>query len=316
MSAERQGLIVAEASRRVGYGHLMECLAVANEIDTGKVVLSEEFLDSNALELARGKGFEIHTSAETAEHRYEWILLDTRKNDIKIQRWLRKKTERLVVIDELGGIELDCDAVVNFSIVEQWRSYKSRNPPKRYFGPEYFPLRQSIKTSFGTEKKKGRIIVSLGGADRTETILEVARNARHLSNERLYVLGPGCSIATKKVSEIDPDGKVLTAPDNYDDLLASAEFVICAGGNTLYEASFSRTFPLVVWEDPHEKIQGERFEAVGAAIVIGGAGKVHLEKLKTALERQHAKSAAPSIIDGWGALRVAEIVAGKTTGRL
>jgi UDP-N-acetylglucosamine:LPS N-acetylglucosamine transferase len=92
--------------------------------------------------------------------------------------------------------------------------------------------------------------------------------------------------------------------------------VITAGGNTLMEAAASGTPALVTWEDPHERDQGEVFERLGAAIVLGKGElldpsllRQQTEKLLDSPETLSAMMiAGRRAVDGRGAVRIADVI--------
>lgn len=311
----KTGLFVVQASMEVGFGHLMECLAIAEALHGDDFAFRLVESSDKAGELVLRRGFRLAGQIpQTAS--FDWIFLNTRRNELSLQDALRRLTGRLIVLDELGGLKLKCHALVNFSIVKEWRSYEFDSAPELHFGPDYFPLRRSLIGLKDVEKRRRSVLVSLGGVDRTGTTFKVSEALKGVPElEVSYVFGPGSENDAGRLAGSlagTPRHKVLVAPADFDMLLASSEFVVSAGGNTLYETSYLGGRSIVVWEDPHEKIQGEAFASAGAALVAGGGGHVDASLLKAFfMDSQPKGNAAGLKIDGCGLERIASIIGGR-----
>ena len=311
-----KGLFVSQASQKVGFGHLMECLAIAENLSSS---VNFSFLligsDPEAFRLLQNKGFAIHKeSLEANKDDFDWIFLNTRKNNYDLQEKLHNQTKRLVVLDELGGIKIKCHALINFSINEEWHNYEFiGSRPDFYLGASFFPLRNGLKKVSIHRAKKNSVLVTLGGADRSETVLRVAQILTQLPDISVdYVLGPGCRVEAEKLQQIIKENRnqrIKIAPDNFDELLAEAEFVVSAGGNTLYEAAYFGNKAIVIWEDEHEKVQGESFEKAGLARVAGGPTYIDEELLSMVLNDEMGYSDDLKV-DGKGVDRICKILLG------
>ena len=60
--------------------------------------------------------------------------------------------------------------------------------------------------------------------------------------------------------------------------MSGADIVISAGGNTVFELACVGTPGFVLWEDSHEKIQGDVFEKEGVVINLGNGMKTGCKK--------------------------------------
>ncbi len=228
-------------------------------------------------------------------------------------------------IDELGGRRLTCHAVFNPTILDQRHRYDDGGAGPRVFaGPAYFPLapeyaeRHLHQRSFAGAVRS--VVVSMGGVDRsgaTRRIFDVL-DAWPSSAERHLVLGG--AFAWKQ----DIDRRLATALASWRvhrdvsslaDLFATADVVVTAGGNTLYELACVGTPAIVAHEDPHEAEQGQAFQERGFGFWVGRGADVDGSALLAALGRlqdpnlRRAHSAvARSIVDGCGATRICAIV--------
>jgi spore coat polysaccharide biosynthesis predicted glycosyltransferase SpsG len=316
----KEGIFTTQASQQVGFGHLMECLAVAEKCSTFSRV---SFLlidsDERAAEFVTEKGYHLFPDLPIAFESTganDWIFLNTRHNEYKLQDYLSQFTGNLVVLDELGNKKLKCHSLINFSINEEWHNYTYEGgKPRFYLGPRFYPLRDKIRIAHDTiQQEEGSVLVTLGGVDRSKMTLRLAEIlGRRQDIACTYVIGPGSHLLHTDIENCIADAlkqNVVVSPPNFDELLARNEFIISAGGNTIYEAAFLRKKILVIWEDDHEKIQGELFQNKGLARVIGGPEYVNEDLLVMILEQEekYFKRAADEIVDGKGLERIAAIL--------
>jgi spore coat polysaccharide biosynthesis predicted glycosyltransferase SpsG len=316
----KHGIFATQASQQVGFGHLMECLAIAGKCSMFSRV---SFLlinsDARAAEFVAEKGYHLFSDLRSefqSSSGYDWIFLNTRHNENELQDYLSQFTGNLVVLDELGNKKLKCQSLINFSINKEWHSYEYEGRKPRFFlGPRFYPLRDEIRLARDSvQEREGSILVTLGGVDRSKTMLRLAEIlGRRQDLACTYVIGPGSRLQTKHIESRIADTleqEVLVSPADFGELMAKHEFIISAGGNTIYEAAFLRKKILVIWEDEHERIQGELFQDEGLARVIGGPGYVNEDLLVTIIEKKekYFDKVADEIVDGKGLERIVEIL--------
>lgn len=309
-----QGLFVTEASQAVGFGHLMECLAIADKVQH---ISNLHFLmidsEPEAWTHVRNSGYGIIQDQNCQKAAtYDFILLNTRKNEFALQQNLFRKTYCLAVLDELGGIKLKCHKLINFSINEDWHQYKwSGAQPEFYLGPLYYPLRKAFRRQTSQNLDLKKVMVTLGGVDRSRSILRVAEFMAKQKNIAVqYILGPGCKQRVDELNGIiaeNPKQEVLIAPQEFEKLMAQCECVVCSGGNTIYEAAFLKKKIAVVWEDEHERIQGQCFEKYGLVKIVGGPGFIDETRFRSLLSGEKQFSTTLDI-DGKGVERIARII--------
>src|SRR5438552_799644 len=114
----------------------------------------------------------------------------------------------------------------------------SSEPPSRVLrGPAYLPLFPSYRAApKPLAERKGDVLLSLGGADRTRATLRLLPSLREL--RATVVIGPGFVHAREVCDMASRLGiKHEDAPGSLHELLAAHKTVITAGGNTLYEAA-------------------------------------------------------------------------------
>lgn len=330
--------ILAEASGRVGLGHLMEARAVraaaeAAGIPTRLVVSTDAPMgwetpgDGTVVRVPDLAPISLRVVAsDLVADGCRWLVTDVRSVDNDQIGALEAAGLPVVCIDELGGRRLDCEVVINTSIVEAWHRYTSAHPRFRlYTGPRYLPLAADyglVSTRVGPIAGPVlRVVVSLGGADpsgATAHVLETLGGVRATIEWRV-VIGPAFSPEhRRRIHDVVRTGSGLVMIENLPGLarvLADADLVVTAGGNTLYECACLGIPALVLWEAPHERAQGEAFERAGFGRCVGQGNRVSADAVLQAIaafddpevRRSHA-AVGRRLVDGLGAERVCAIV--------
>ena len=320
-------IFFVEASTEVGYGHLYECLAISEYIS--KKDIKFLFFDSSdiAERIAREKGYTTQRidgiSLQNIElDNCECIIMNTRKNELSLQKYLKNKCNTLLLIDELGNKELDCDIIINFSICKEWLVYKFNRSPRQFFGADFYPLRKEF---INANKKmdaqhNGKVLVSMGGADRTRTTLLLAELFSEIeSPEFTYLIGPGFNFREEQIREKTKgklNHKIISYSENIAEVMAKHSIIFSAGGNTLFEAAYLGVPTMIVWEDHHERIQGGEFANKGVSLLLGSKDEIKslsvLNKLNNLMNNRvlYEKMAAnaQALVDGKGCIRIANIL--------
>lgn len=235
---------------------------------------------------------------------------------------------RTVCVDQWGGKHLDCNAVINASLVDARHQYTSGHPDfELYAGPEYMILSphyaRSHEQSRGFNGPIRSITVSMGGVDRTEATLRIAHallgsGRRDLDTHIVAGAGASWTYGLERLMEKNGLDR-WTIHRNMNDLaslFAASDVAFTAGGNTLYELACVGTPALVLYEDEHEQEQGLAFEAEGFGTYVGAGIAVESKQIAVALDRldrpsvRRAQSdAGRRLVDGLGTNRICEILA-------
>jgi UDP-2,4-diacetamido-2,4,6-trideoxy-beta-L-altropyranose hydrolase len=202
--------IRADASVRIGSGHLMRCLTLARKLrDSGcQVIFISRSLPGNLLEQVGQAGFPVRPlscrpgesepgepagtvfdqdrdSGQTAavlagEGGVDWLVADHYGIDERWERPLRRHAGKIMVIDDLANRRHDCDLLLDQNLCRDPVSrYRGLLPDSclRLIGPAYLLLRQefiearrSLRTRDGRVR---RILVSFGGSDPTNETSKV-----------------------------------------------------------------------------------------------------------------------------------------------
>lgn len=282
-------VLVAEGHRRIGLGHVFTMLAVAEAgrrmglptqmLGIGDLAAStlrrrgisaaEYAPDARALRALGGNGPDI-------------AIVDVRTPEAFDFTPLSAAGFVTCAVEEFGEGRPGADVVVNPTPVRRWHrlpdGYRAVLAGTQYLimGPEFEDAHTRPRAELGTAR---RIVVSMGGVDRSGATLVIARALALLAREQPqcigsvhFVCGPAFTYAASLERLLEDAGYshevLVDVPDMWEHLL-SADVLISAGGNTMFEAACCGAPSLVFWEDPHEYERGEAAETAGFARLHG-----------------------------------------------
>lgn len=330
--------ILAEASPLIGTGHVVEAFTVASELLHKGIPLeiwvnkeTPEALIKNAPCVAHVIGDFSTTnlrrlSLTLKAENFRLVVTNFRRVNIEQIDELRRSGCVVACVDELGNTDLNCDLVINGSIVREYHRYRSRSASMRvYAGPQYMLLSSEYRAfnsqSRAIGKKINHVVVAMGGADRSATTAKIvlALADRYNSIRKHVVLGPGFADHESIDALIARSGGsnwfVYRGLPSLAALLAQADVAFSAGGNTLYELACVGTPTIVLYEDEHERAQALTFQSRGFGLCLGKGAEVKpgalleaLQSLERLEERQNHARAGMALIDGRGAERIVTLL--------
>ena len=295
-----------EASQKVATGHFMESLALAKAFKSRSInvcfILNRYEPVEAELRLADipFSTYEIDEVDEVISFINEVyndavIIINHRNIDFYCLEKLKSENYFTVVIDQLGHKKIICDILINTSVVSDWLEYEFiENSPICLFGPKYTILRSEFlnlnKIGKTFKRELPIVLVTMGGVDRTGATLRIVEGLAKINVDciKKVVIGKGFA-HTKKITELLELEKFKNFKlyQNIIDLgkkMSGADIVISAGGNTVFELACVGTPGFVLWEDSHEKIQGDVFEKEGVVINLGNGMKTGLQKISSNIE--------------------------------
>ncbi len=236
-----------DASVRMGTGHLMRCLTLAETLrsrgvqvrficreHTGNLVtllqqkaLPVTMLPAPEIDLAVKEDYGSWlgvTQAQDAQHTIEalkgekpdWLVVDHYGLDVEWEHILRPNTRKLMVIDDLANRHHDCDVLLdqNFSANDDER-YEGLLPKscKLMLGPRYALLRPEYiahrKTASARGEQVRQVLVFFGGSD-PENMTGLALEA--LSDEKLKHLKVDVVVGANSIHKVSLENKVKLRP--------------------------------------------------------------------------------------------------------
>lgn len=332
-------LIRADGNERIGSGHIMRTKSIAAQLkglgakvlyaladERGKRLINNEFQSVILSSNYECLDDEINTlSSVIKEQEIKLILLDSYFVTPKYFKEL-KKLAKVAYIDDLDAFAYECEALINYGAFFDKNEYKARqNLAKKHFlGSEFAPLRAQFrstqKSSKNTQKKQ--VLLTTGNTDLLgimPRLLEAFLSDESLKNLEFLAISGAFNEHENKLLALSAKHKnikVLKNPENMAQIMAEADFVLSAGGSTLYElASLAKA--VICFSIAANQNNIKSWAEAGAMLYAGDAkADAHsvvtrsVNLLKSLLNDENlAKTLgqkAHFFVDGKGAIRLAK----------
>ena len=342
--------IRADADSRIGTGHVMRCIALAQAWqDRGAKVAFLCHCESEALHRRIiDEGFDFiavgnshpdpsdlrQTLKELSVVGHQpsancWLVLDGYHFTPEYQKAIRDAGIRLLVIDDLNHLShYYADILLNQNIHAPDLKYQCDEDTVLLLGTRYVLLRREFLRyrSFRRQipRKAKNILVSLGGGDLDNVTLKAIQALKYIEDpeiEARVVVGPVNHNTEKLRKEIihSPFAiRLLPNVNNMPELMAWADLAISGGGSTCWELAFMGLPSLVAILAENQVELAVRLETKHAAVNIGwfhmfSSGQL-FAKIDALMNDRNLRSSisdnASSLIDGEGIARVSDAMVG------
>ena len=338
---EKSLLIRADANARMGTGHLMRCLALAQgwkarggqatfitacESDGLRQRLSDEGFQVIALEQSYPEPDDWEIMSQVlAEYRGGWIVLDGYHFDPAYQRQIKEVGHRLLVIDDMAHLDhYYADIILNQNLHAERLNYSCEPYTQLLLGTQYVLLRREFLKWQGWKREipkvAHKVLVTLGGGDPDNVTLKVIRAINKLKLEDLevkVVIGPSNphTASLKEAVDHSPFAiHLLPTGKNMAELMACADVAVSAGGSTCWEMAFMGlpNVVLVLAENQQDIAAG--LGTAGVAFNLGWYTEASIAQVANTLggllrdggSRRQMSQRGRELVDGLGVERVAE----------
>jgi len=336
----RRLLVRADANARIGSGHIMRCLALAQ---TWKKAGGEAFFQTSDLprplqELLLGEGMQIlpgiqpagslddaRELGETARTMgAHWLVVDGYQFGSDYQRALREAGHRFLVIDDVGHAKhYHARLVLNPNGGANAELYASREADTELLlGAKFALLRREFlarrKPDRAVPARARQLLVTFGGADPHGTALKGVQS--------MELLGPSAPVSRvvmaadhrsrKAMEELIARSRLavelMTDTRAMAELMVEADFALCAPGTTCWEMAYMGV-PMITIAIANNQLGNGRFlNERGLAVHLGWHGDVAPADIAKAIEKMGADQEArramsvrgQQLVDGQGAFRV------------
>jgi UDP-2,4-diacetamido-2,4,6-trideoxy-beta-L-altropyranose hydrolase len=333
-------IIRVDASTKIGSGHLMRCLALAQTwqdtpgqpifLMANSVPALEERLKSEGMKvvLLTTEPGSLADAQETAAlaHQFEanWVVVDGYHFGVKYQQTIKYYGLNLLFIDDYGHAEhYYADFVLNQNISADEQLYQHREPyTQLLLGTRYTLLRREFwqwqKWQRNIPQVAKKVLVTLGGADPDNVTLKVIQALQLVEAEELEAVvvvgGSNPHYETLKIA-----GQNSRVPiglernfNNMPALMAWADIAISAGGSTCWELAFMGLPSILLIVAENQRAIAAELDRQGVIINLGWHQDAAIEQIGLALQklvREPTKGETMSkkgkkLVDGNGARRV------------
>lgn len=328
-------IIRADADEKIGTGHIMRCIALAQEWKRrdSRVIFISNCTVHQLRDRIKSFGFQLENIQHAYPHRKdientiavikrtgaENIVVDGYHFDEAYHTALKKQKIKLAVLDDYNHLPFyNTDILINQNLGAEKIRYSTLPETIRLTGSEYIMLRDEFLNCKDDNQiipgKVEKIVVSMGGSDPDNTTLKIVKALDLIDDTSLeikIILGPEnrhVQSIKKLVSPSNLKYEILSDPDNMPELLIWADIVISAGGSTSWELLYLNK-PAVFLINAENQIKiVETIETLGAGINAGWHEKVPVntiaQKIKTLIEsaktRDTIRKNSRKVVNGKG----------------
>ena len=338
-------LIRADATRHIGNGHVMRCLALAAEWQArgGHVVFLTcadnpaitACIDRSGAERIVLPDMHPHPGdlpemlAILQQRRPAWTVLDgyhfTPCYQEAVWETMQETGGKTLVLDDMGHRSCyHADVLLNPNGYAETLTYPCSGQTIQRLGAQFALLRPEFSRWQTWQRNHPymarNVLVTLGGTDPENVTLKVIR-ALSSWRSRDYaikvVVGPGNPHLAALQQAIAEDGgnmELLIAPDNMGELMAWADMAVAAAGTTALELAFMQVPVLSIVLADNQRRVAAGLTAVGTMQTLGWHDAITHQSLLNAVHnlarnvsmRRAMSIAGKHLVDGKGAQRIVD----------
>ncbi|TEU12258.1 MAG: UDP-2,4-diacetamido-2,4,6-trideoxy-beta-L-altropyranose hydrolase [Anaerolineales bacterium] len=336
-------IVRADANTRMGTGHLMRCLALAQawkarggratfitacESDGLQHRLSDESFQVIRLERSYPDPVDWEvTSRVLAAHSSAWVVLDGYHFDPVYQRQIKETGHWLLAIDDMAHLDhYYADVVLNQNINAEDLRYSCEPYTRLLLGTRYALLRSEFLAWRGWQREvpkvARKVLITLGGGDPDNQTLKVVQALQRVDVDELeavVVVGasnPHFREVQSAASNSQFGIRLVQNVTNMPELMAWADVAVSAGGSTCWELAFMGLPSLLLTLADNQRAAVSMLSEIGISLHLEEAVRGDLQrivcKVITLMKDPEARSAMSQkgmhLIDGLGVTRVLELL--------
>ncbi len=333
-------LIRADASTRIGTGHVMRMLALAQAWkrrggvsrfvccecpESLKQRIEKEGFSFHGIRAAPGSSTDLTCVLEIlGRENNRVVALDGYHFDVEYQRRVRDSAGRVLVLDDFGHLgEYCCDILLNQNPTAKDLSLRARASGAIVLeGPSYALIREEYlrypRHKLLPDNGPLNLLVTLGGSDPDNITGALLRALGGLERQIacLHVLvgaaNPYQDQLLSHLQRLPFPAELLANVSDMPAELAWADAAICAGGSTCWEMGYMGIPVAVVTLAENQRAIGAALEAMGAAVLLGWHEEISRTSPAPGISRflcdtflrERISKKLHSLVDGRGASRV------------
>ena len=327
-------LFRVEATPKLGSGHLMRCLALADKLKESISDVDMTFItSSNAVgEQIRSYDYKLinlsssKNMVEEIGHYEKYLKKAIFITDIPdiledYLKTLKKKVCLLVSIDDGSDTVFYSDILINPNLNPNINhSYSSET--QYYSGAKYVILKKAFE-KYAVKKKRLRrgaksLFICFGGSDRNNITQKIVNMIREMDVTITVVIGMMYPYYEELVKDIKEHGNIQIKRNAYnmDELIYDADLAIISGGTLLYETCAVGTPAIVFCQNREQNRESEFFAENNATIDLGIFDNINEDTARNTIlklildydRRKLLSKNARQLIDGKGADRIVNII--------
>ena len=337
--------IRVDSSTKIGYGHLIRCLALADTLKKSfKINFICTNLNGNLISQICKKKFEVfrfNTKSQRinvkkdAEKTISIIKKHRNKKSLLIldsyilsQEWenrVRPYVKRLIVIDDLMDRKHSCDLIIDQNLHTQMNSLYTKSVPKnciKLLGPDYAILRNQFIAQRKYAKIRSlpikNILVSFGGTDNENHTLHALTSLKKLNSDVNVNVVTGTANIGKKIiknfCKKNFNYNYFEQVENMAKLMQVADLCIGSSGTTTWERCCVGLPAIAIVTSNDQKDIASAVSKNKCIINLGKIKKsdnvnyVRLMKNLKNSELQNMSRNCMKLVDGKGAARISKYI--------
>jgi len=332
-------VVRTDADSRIGTGHLMRCITLAQGWQTrgGTVVIATNCNNDNLTRHLEAANMPIaaighpHPNPMDWDQTCEilnsnpdaWVVLDGYHFDTGYQGKIKSCGHRLMAIDDTAHLDkYFADIVLNQNINADRLNYTVEPHARLLLGLRYVLLRPEFIEQSDAAPKISKVarnlLVTLGGGDFDNQTLKVIKAIEEIKIddlEAVIVVGlanPHLKKLQAKIKDSRVPIHLKVNTTRMAELMAWADAAITAGGSTCWELAFMGVPTLVIILAENQRAVAEGLDERGAVINLGWHHYLSLVKIAQVLEnlllnaakRKKMSEVSRKLVDGKGTERV------------
>ena len=326
-----------DASKEIGIGHLMRCLALSEElikrgntcyflskIENYKLIKKikkfninfEEIKENITLKEEIGKLIEFSKNKNI-----DWIVTDNYQIDSNYTKKIKENGFYVLSIDDISQIHYHSDIVLNQNVGAEKLDFFLENYTRLLLGPKYTMIRDELlkrEEKIYSENIK-KILITLGGTDNENLTLEVLKSLSNIGRniEFLTILGPFNRFSKQIKDYVEKESlnvKLIESPENMANVYLKSDMAISTGGSSCYELSYFGIPNLIVTIADNQLNIAQELDNKKISVYIGKAKDMKTEKIKYKVKeliddcslRKKMSRNGRKLIDGKGKQRIVD----------
>jgi len=327
----------ADASESIGIGHLIRCLALAEELKNKNhsCFFVTKIQNKDLIERIEKnhKHLQINPNANleqdnkellnfSNQNKIDWIITDHYDINSEYIQKLKNKNYNVLSIDDNAIISYHSDIVLNQNIGAEKLKYSNEEYTKFLLGPKYALIRNQLlvrdkKTQRSSVKK---ILIMLGGTDEDNIILKIIKSIKEIKDvEFLVIIGPLNPHYNELKKYIDSEKinvKLIRSPENLADFYLDSDIAISAGGSSCYEFSYFGIPNIIITLAKNQVKIAKELDRQKISIYIGDIQKIDFNNLRKKLKELISNSSirntmsknGKKLVDGKGKERTIDFM--------
>jgi UDP-2,4-diacetamido-2,4,6-trideoxy-beta-L-altropyranose hydrolase len=331
-------LIRADASARIGTGHVMRCLALAQawRRSGGSAIFASAEITAALEARLAGEGFQSvrlsvtpgtnEDAAKTAEmarsQNASWVVADGYHFGPNYQQVIKAAGLRLLLLDDYGhAVEYVADLVLNQNLTADAALYaRCATYTRLLLGTRYALLREEFLRWSNWKREipavARKVLVTLGGGDPDNVTGKVVQALKQFSEieTKVVIGGSNPHVQSLQSSIIHHPSSIQLVVDapNMPELMAWADVAIVAGGSTSWELAFMGLPSLVLIIADNQLAVARQLDKDGVSINLGTFATLTAKQIASALrtlvadqsQRNTMSQRGRLLVDGDGAARI------------